>query len=295
MIARTAALLRSRYHPLHRLRKHRWFRLIAARIDFPISARLKWVDCPVRIHWLRNATYWLSSRSPEPEILGLMMALQRTFELKVFWDVGGNIGIYAWLLKSLNHNVRVTVMEPDPANCCLLRDTRRRTRWLSDVEILQVAASNRSGLVQFALDPISSATGGVLSDQRTFSEQHYGVMPPIIQSPASALDDLISPPPDLIKIDTEGHEAEVIAGAMGTIRRHFPLLILECFHSNSNALRLLRSQGYTLVDAERPALAEMRTCSVETTNYLALPPSAMERLPALLQAWRGSLDDILRA
>lgn len=34
-------------------------------------------------------------------------------------------------------------------------------------------------------------------------------------------------PPDLIKIDTEGHEARVIAGGMETIREHNPRLLIE--------------------------------------------------------------------
>jgi FkbM family methyltransferase len=296
VIARTLTRIRTRFHPLHRLRKHRWFRTIAARLDLPLSVRLRYVDFPVRIRLVRNATYWLTPQSPEPEILALFIAMQRVIEPDVFWDVGANIGIYGWLLKSLDHQVHVIMLEPDPVNCELLKQTRRRTSWLGDVDIRQVAASSHGGVVEFALDPISSATGSVLSDRRTFSEEQYGVIPATIQSASLALDDLGGPrPPKLIKIDTEGHESEVIAGATATLKTHSPVLVVECFDRDAQALVTLRALGYTLLDAERPDLASEQGCSSETTNFLAMPARLLEKLPTLLVVWRETLAQVRSA
>jgi FkbM family methyltransferase len=290
LITKILMAIRTRYHPLHRLRRRRWFRIIAQRVDFTISARLPYVVFPVRIKIIRNAGYWLNPLSPEPEVLALFVALQRVLKPDVFWDVGANIGIYGWLLKSLDRGTHVVMLEPDPVNYDLLRQTRRRTRWLGDVDIRKTAASRNRGIVDFALDPISSATGAVVSDRRTFSETQYGLIPDTIRLASLPLDQLDGPrPPKLIKIDTEGHESEVIAGAAATLQTHSPIVIVECFDRDAQGLVALRSLGYTLFDAERSDIAAAQRLSSDTTNFLAVPPRFLGEMPALLEAWREEL------
>lgn len=68
-----------------------------------------------------------------------------------------------------------------------------------------------------------------------------------------ALDELDLPPPDVIKVDTEGHEEQVFRGAAKLLERHRPLLVFEhrfehilaperCYSS----LEFLASLGYRL-------------------------------------------------
>ena len=72
---------------------------------------------------------------------------------------------------------------------------------------------------------------------------------------------------DVIKIDVEGMEADVLAGALETIRAHRPLMHVEFIKSDQQALgRLLVAEGYTLFLCDG--------------NFVCIP--AGRQLPALL-------------
>ena len=67
------------------------------------------------------------------------------------------------------------------------------------------------------------------------------------------IDQLDLPPPDLLKIDTEGHEEQVFAGANATLRHHRPMIIFEHRYelfldaeSQRTSLEMLQSLGYRL-------------------------------------------------
>jgi hypothetical protein len=54
--------------------------------------------------------------------------------------------------------------------------------------------------------------------------------------------------PDLIKIDTEGHESQVLLGALETLKKARPVLILE--HSVKNVkpiIDVLEPIGYRII------------------------------------------------
>jgi FkbM family methyltransferase len=66
------------------------------------------------------------------------------------------------------------------------------------------------------------------------------------------LDDLDLPPPDVIKIDIEGHEARALEGARATIEKSRPLIVLESWYRPSDPqaslapLRWLEAAGFAL-------------------------------------------------
>lgn len=60
------------------------------------------------------------------------------------------------------------------------------------------------------------------------------------------LDDLPLPPPHLIKIDVEGHEAKVVAGGIRTIGQARPYVVFEDWsHHPKDHFTLLAGMGYT--------------------------------------------------
>mgnify|MGYP001767220648 CR=1 FL=1 len=60
------------------------------------------------------------------------------------------------------------------------------------------------------------------------------------------IDSLSLPRVDLIKIDVEGMEEEVLAGAKDTICHHHPILLIEIIKSNRNAIqKFLSENDYT--------------------------------------------------
>ena len=60
------------------------------------------------------------------------------------------------------------------------------------------------------------------------------------------MDDLTLPPPDLIKMDVEDHEANVLRGGLGVLEANRPLILFESRlgDAGGEAGELLRAKGY---------------------------------------------------
>jgi len=58
------------------------------------------------------------------------------------------------------------------------------------------------------------------------------------------LDDLVSGSPSLVKIDTDGDEVAVLEGAVATLRRSHPTIIVESNGRQAELVLVLRSVGY---------------------------------------------------
>lgn len=131
----------------------------------------------------------------------------------IVYDIGGNIGYHATAFASMPH-VQVHSFEPNPLNYAMLREN---TNHLVNVNIHRMAISDRTGqtLVE-SFDPAESSNFGEIH-----IEQPHGV--PV---PCSTLDDLVLPRPHAIKIDVEGFEWEVLAGA-SRILEHRPFVYYE--------------------------------------------------------------------
>lgn len=202
-------------------------------VDFSLSIYLFNLNIPVMVKFLRNISWVLRSRSLSPELGALFLALNKTFILHSFWDVGANIGYYSWLMITHNHNLDIVLFEPDPDNICLIKQTIKNNK-ISRAYLVEAAASDRNSQEDFALDPITGATGTLECTTRTFIEQHYKVTSVSkIKVKTVALDEFwrnkMYLEPDLLKIDVEGAEQRVLDGAWELIKTVKPILIFECF------------------------------------------------------------------
>ena len=56
---------------------------------------------------------------------------------------------------------------------------------------------------------------------------------------------------DVIKIDVEGNEMDVLSGAMGTISKYHPLIIIESFSYKDKIAEILHGIGYKMVEVIR--------------------------------------------
>ena len=261
--------VRERFHPLNRLRRHALSRAVLRAMDVPIWATLPGIDWRVRVRLVRHLALFALKWGAEPQVIELFRALIATVGIRTFWDIGANIGYYAWLVKGLSPGAQVRMFEPDPDNVRLVRQTLRRTA-LTEIVVREVAVSDSPGAKRFKRDTIAGSTGTLDDGGDTFSSrQWHAAAAPVIVSAVTVDGERSAQvyPIDLLKIDVEGHEEAVVRGGRRTIETDQPILIFECFHGGGEITEYLSRIGYWVGDAER-----MSDELGRATNFLALPP-----------------------
>ena len=137
----------------------------------------------------------------------------------LFLDIGANKGIWAWHLARAARQVHA--FEPHPKLFRILSLWRRR-----NVTAHQVALSDKPGEAELRV-PIRSRgfsnQGSSLSTLKVPDELPHAT----VRVEARTLDSYNFENVGLIKIDVEGHELAVLAGARETIARCRPNLIVE--------------------------------------------------------------------
>ena len=133
-----------------------------------------------------------------------------------FLDIGSNIGIWAYFMR--NRFARIDTYEP-------ISEITERFRSLNFnwIKIHNVALSNNIGKLKFFI-PIDSY-GKKQTGLSSLEYRHGKCEERIIDVKtldAYAFDDV-----KLIKIDVEGHEQSVILGAIKTLKKCNPILVVE--------------------------------------------------------------------
>lgn len=185
------------------------------------------------------------------------------------WDVGANVGLFTFSA-ALRAGARGSVLavEADTWNVGLLRRSASHPQRGAPVRILPAAASDRIGVATFNIAVRSRSTNYL--DVATGSTQTGGVRQ-AQTVPTVTLDLLLEhfPPPDVLKIDVEGAEALVLAGAAKVLALR-PRIVCEVAEENVPVVqRLLQQHGYSFYDGER--------CSYE--QPLLTPPYMTIALP----------------
>ncbi len=141
------------------------------------------------------------------------------------FDIGAWHGTYALLLSHLvGSDGRVVCFEPMPDAAAILADNVRRNR-ASNVRIERSCASDSTGETKFRID----GAGGTES---SMVRKDLGTPGAEITVPCVSLDDFCEQNgiwPSGIKLDVEGAEGLVIAGAKKLIARKHPWILME-FH-----------------------------------------------------------------
>jgi FkbM family methyltransferase len=155
----------------------------------------------------------------------------------VVLDVGANVGYYTLLASVLVGDAgAVHAFEPEPRNAEFLR-RHLRINGRRNVTVQQAAVSDRAGTARFEFGTGSGT--GHLGEAGTLEVRTL------------RLDDFCAEhglAPAAIKIDVEGAEMSVLAGARSTLARHRPILFLSTHGPEVHAasLAFLRGLGYQL-------------------------------------------------
>jgi len=137
-------------------------------------------------------------------------------------DVGCNVGAILDAMLRVAPEGRHYAFEPLPD---LFRDLRRRFGHRPNVELFNLALSDRSGRATFQHVVTNHAYSGLR--RRRYDRPNEEVVE--ITVDVQPLDQVLPAAQhvDLIKIDVEGAELEVLRGAVATISRYRPLVIFE--------------------------------------------------------------------
>jgi FkbM family methyltransferase len=168
------------------------------------------------------------------------------------WDVGANIGIFSLLCA--RQGATVVALEPDAENLLQLQQhLAANVPWSAAVRVHAAAAGATPGR-----GTIVRTTSGALT--RVVS------VAPTVEGPGSAfcsvvtLDQLaeIEPRPSMVKVDVEGAEADVLAGASRLLRDGAARWIVEVHNAQADAAvrYVFAASGYAIVDGERTSPAE---------------------------------------
>jgi FkbM family methyltransferase len=186
----------------------------------------------------------------------------------VTWDIGANVGVFTVAAGHLS-GAPVLAIEADPFLAGLLRRTSARNPDLH-IDILCVAVGDRDGVARFRVAGRGRASSGIEGGE--LSTQH-GETRQILNVPMLTLDRLLDdfPAPQFVKVDVEGAELLLLAGAETLLRDVRPTLLIEVTDkTRAQAARVFETAGYRLLDGDTPP-GEQRPASSATTNVLALP------------------------
>jgi FkbM family methyltransferase len=184
----------------------------------------------------------------------------------VFYDVGANVGFFTILgARLVGPEGRVVAFEPVPA-CALAVARNIALNDFAQAEIREEAVGGAGGRARLLV--VGEASWSHLAS----TGRHADVRDEIDVAVVS-IDELVRtgaiPPPDVLKIDTEGAELQALAGMRATIERHRPAIVCELHDTNEQFVALMDELGYATTNLDGPvpvagagpihALAESRS------------------------------------
>lgn len=157
--------------------------------------------------------------------------IKKYFDLKkgVFIDVGANIGKYT-ILVGRRISGKVIAIEPEKRNFEVLKRNVELNK-LNNVVLIDNACSSKNEIRKFFLDRIGSGTHSF------YKTKIRGSIKGFIHINTERLDKIIKKnltnneikKISLIKIDVEGAEADVLKGAIKTLKKSHPKIIFEAW------------------------------------------------------------------
>jgi len=157
-----------------------------------------------------------------------------------FVDVGAYIGLFSCIMAHhVGPNGSVIAFEPMSACFTQLRANISLNR-LGNIQIQPIALSNSAGRLPLYLPQYYGGTSAIAqvwnpSDWKPFETVSSATLDQVFDGKSL----------DCIKIDVQGHEQEVLEGAVRLIERFHPVVLCELVgpHRNKN-MKLLQNWGY---------------------------------------------------
>jgi FkbM family methyltransferase len=202
---------------------------------------------------------------PELQVVGALCSGSR-----VAVDVGAHSGLYTYCM--LKRCAIVHAFEPNVALVSRLRRT-----FSENVVVHQCALSDREGPAEFYIpldgDAELAARGSLLRDAEP------GHTLNTVHTNCRTLDSFDISDVGFVKIDVEGHELSVIRGAVGTLTKNRPALLVEIedrhqhgqCHKVFDFLEGLGYSGFFLFEGKAHELSEFRVAVHQAPGHRKAP------------------------
>lgn len=173
--------------------------------------------------------------------LMLRIMISECSDKSVIFDIGSNVGRYSITLASYFPNASIHAFEPNPLAIQRLEKNIACNAFEERITTHNIGISNDNcQMIFYVADPIVNS-----SFSRQYILRKGKKVVNEIKVRVQSLDWLILngrvPIPDYIKIDVEGHEIEVLEGAIKTLQIHSPVLLIEThIKEGKNTKRLIK-------------------------------------------------------
>jgi FkbM family methyltransferase len=259
------------------------FHLVHQRLGRPARASLRpaggarafAVDC-ANTGFLDYARHCRHADGVEPEVTGLFCYLAP--RVSVVYDIGANWGFYPLLFGTdPRFTGEVHAFEVRPKTAADLRHVVSAAGLAGRVSVHAHGLSDREGVARLEITRHSYLA-------RLVGENHGRATEPVA---VRRLDGLDLPPPQLIKLDVEGHEAAVLRGGAALLDRHRPLIVFESWHCPEEPermlepLRFLAALGYAFRRLAWQGYGAV--AGAEQEGVVMLAPLTLDRRAAFAQ------------
>jgi FkbM family methyltransferase len=146
----------------------------------------------------------------------------------VFLDVGANIGHFSFYFKQKLPKLECKLFEPIPWLGECIKKTIEENK-LQQVEHYSMALSDHAGEAEFFIDTFNDG-GHSLLEEKLSGRSKKGRS---VKVQVKRLDDLNFAKVDFIKADVQGAEKFLIKGALSTIKKYKPKMLIEVASSES--------------------------------------------------------------
>ncbi len=190
----------------------------------------------------------------------------------IVWDIGANVGSFAFASASIAKRVAVLTVEADIWLAQLLRKSANlKENQHLNLQILPAAISKQNGVATFLIAQNGRCSNTLESGggRTTMGGVRQRVIVPTL-----TLDTLLNffTSPTFVKIDVEGAELEVLNGGDKILNEVRPTFYIEVGNKcKEEATQLFHQRNYELFDAYRQAVS---TC---VANTLAIPKEKLRK------------------
>lgn len=252
----------------------------------------KWVAVDVLdrfIMWVdlhdRYVSHGCLNNNWEPEESSLFYTRLR--EGDTVLDIGANIGWFTLLAaKAIGPHGQIHAFEPRPVTAKMLARTIAQNNLRSVVQVWQYVLSHAPGdvFLTWATNTENPGNSFVTKNPSFDYADHEKVSVRAVR-----LDDLLPDvAPDIIKIDVEGAEPMVFAGAKNALRRKKPLILSELYPEQLARVSSKTATQYISQMEELGYACYLLDKGYPTDRLRDFPKKHNKELASVIFEWRGA-------